>query len=149
MQSVPSIRPRHRSIEFLRLLTDAVAIAGAMGIAKRLSPGFFDHQAVVATMTAVIAFYLIGHVTSLYRVGFDMTSNQEVVRVTITWLFTLAVLGCLAFYTRYGQYFARSVILGWSILVPVTVCLLRMMWRVGAIPIAAGLGNSTCCNRWA
>ena len=40
------------------------------------------------------------------------------------------LLGCLAFYTRYGQYFARSVILNWTLLTPVLVCLARMLVRV-------------------
>ncbi|QDV11916.1 UDP-glucose:undecaprenyl-phosphate glucose-1-phosphate transferase [Rosistilla oblonga] len=131
MQSITPIRPRQRSIEFLRLLIDGAAIIGTLAIVKGLSPGWFDNQAIVAGLTAILAFLLLGHVTGLYRAGLDMTANQEVVRVTTTWVLTMAVIAGLAFFARYGQHFARSVVLGWCIIAPVMICLIRMIWRVG------------------
>ncbi|MEZ6092040.1 MAG: undecaprenyl-phosphate glucose phosphotransferase, partial [Pirellulaceae bacterium] len=78
----------------------------------------------------------------LYRVGFDMSSNQEIVRVTITWTLVVAAMSCLAFYTRYGQYFARTVILSWTIITPIMICFLRMIWRIAErIRLQRGLGT--------
>ena len=48
----------------------------------------------------------------------------------MTWSLTVFVLAVLAFATRYGQHFARSVMFGWVVLAPTLIGLSRMSLRI-------------------
>jgi putative colanic acid biosynthesis UDP-glucose lipid carrier transferase len=79
---------------------------------------------------AVVLFLLAGQLTGLHRRQEAGSPDVEMSDVVATWTITVLVLGLLAFATRYGQYFARSLMFAWMLLAPSLIGLTRMCLRI-------------------
>ncbi|MCC9641370.1 undecaprenyl-phosphate glucose phosphotransferase [Rhodopirellula sp. JC740] len=128
-QSFSILGSRHW-YEFVQPCLDAASILASLIVVKFAARGHVDDASFAMGLITVIVFFLSSQLTGLHRGDRRSCTDSEIVRVLSTWVLTILVLGLLAFATRYGQYFARSVILGWVILSPAMIGLSRMCLRI-------------------
>ncbi|MEM8912028.1 MAG: undecaprenyl-phosphate glucose phosphotransferase, partial [Planctomycetota bacterium] len=116
--------------EFLRPTLDAASIMASLVLVKTVARGYVDDASLAMGLIAVIVFYLVGHLSGLHRQHRGRVTDDEVISILVTWVLTVLVLALTAFATRYGQYFARSVMLGWILVCPSMIALSRMCLRI-------------------
>ncbi|MEM6978122.1 MAG: undecaprenyl-phosphate glucose phosphotransferase [Planctomycetota bacterium] len=116
--------------EFLQPTLDAASIMASLVLVKTVARGHVDDAAWAMGLIAVIVFLLAGQLTGLQRRDRATATDDEILGILGTWCLTVLVLAMVAFATRYGQYFARSVMLGWIILCPSMIGLSRMCLRI-------------------
>lgn len=114
----------------------------ALVLVKLCARGYVDDVALAMGLIAVILFFLCGQLTGLLRRDRPPSADHEIVRILGTWALTILVLALTAFATRYGQYFARSVIAAWIITAPALIGLTRMCLRIVQIGLLKrGIGR--------
>jgi len=116
--------------DFLQPALDAAAVLSSLMIVKTIARGWIDDAAIAIGLIAVVVFLLASQLTGLHRRFQGSSTDHEISSVVITWTLTVFVLAVLAFATRYGESFARSVMLGWIILAPTMIGLCRMSLRI-------------------
>jgi putative colanic acid biosynthesis UDP-glucose lipid carrier transferase len=119
-----------RPVEFLQPLLDAVAILGTLYLVKWVARGSIDDAGVVLGLIAVVVFLILSQLTGVARSHRLRNANQEIAKILFTWLLAVMTLAVLGFATRYGQIFARSVMLAWIISAPMAVGFARMILRI-------------------
>ena len=124
------ITSARRFWDFMQPAMDAAAVLASLFIVKTIARGWIDDTALAMGLVAVIVFLLTSQLTGLHRRSQSVSANQEMSSIVTTWALTVLMLALLAFATRYGQHFARSVMLGWIILTPTLIGLSRMSLRI-------------------
>ncbi len=128
MASLTAIQAQQRSArDIFQPTLDALSIFGSMAIVKWLLFGYFDSNAKIAAGTAVLIFLLVSQLTCLHRRWRSLSSNEEILTLTLTWGLTLAALGAVGFVTRSIETFSRIEIVSWATLAPCVIGLLRML----------------------
>ncbi|PHQ33654.1 undecaprenyl-phosphate glucose phosphotransferase [Rhodopirellula bahusiensis] len=128
-QSVSILGSRHW-YDFVQPCLDSASILASLVMVKFAARGHVDDASFAMGLIAVIVFFLSSQLTGLQRGDRRACTDSEIIRVLATWTMTILVLGVIAFATRYGQYFARSVILSWCVLCPAMIGLSRMCLRI-------------------
>ncbi|WP_037247620.1 undecaprenyl-phosphate glucose phosphotransferase [Rhodopirellula baltica] len=116
--------------DFVQPCLDSASILASLVLVKFAARGHVDDASFAMGLIAVIVFFLSSQLTGLQRGDRRACTDSEIIRVITTWTMTILVLGAIAFATRYGQYFARSVILSWCVLCPAMIGLSRMCLRI-------------------
>ena len=130
MNTTTPITATRRTWDFLQPALDAAAVLASLMIVKTVARGWIDDASLAMGLVAVVVFLLASQLTGLHRGFHRGNANDEMSSMVMTWTLTVFVLGLLAFATRYGQHFARSVMLGWVVLAPTLIGLTRMCLRV-------------------
>ena len=130
MNNRAPITSTRRIWDFLQPSLDAAAVLASLMIVKMIARGWVDDAALAMGLVAVVVFLLASQLTGLHRRTQCGSANHEMSAIVITWTLTIFVLALLAFATRYGEHFARSVIFGWIVLAPTLIGLTRMSLRV-------------------
>lgn len=125
-----SIAGERRSIDLLHPTLDAIAILGSLWAVKTVARGGIDDAGIVLGLLAVIVFLILSKITGLSRTDDRGNADYEIMAIMVTWLMTIMSLAVIGFATRYGQFFARSIMLSWAMLAPTTVALIRMLIRI-------------------
>ncbi len=108
---------------------DAVTISVSL-YASQWLVGQHPSQSSVGAIAISVVFYLI--VSELTGTESSRSSaNRELTRILINWAITVACLAFVAFFTRQGEYFARSSIFGWIVLTGSSLGLVHMLFRIG------------------
>lgn len=102
----------------------------ALILVKLCARGHVDDAALAMGLIAVIVFFLCGQITGLLRRDRSSNADNEIIGILSTWTLTVLVLALTAFATRYGQYFARSVIAAWILIAPSLIGLSRMCLQI-------------------
>jgi len=126
----PSILGGRHWFEFLQPLLDAASIMASLIAVKIFARGHVDEAAWAMGLIAIIVFFLSSQLTGLLSQGRHFSVNSEIVSLVTTWSMTVLVLALTAFATRYGQHFARSVMLAWVMMSPAMIGLTRMCLRI-------------------
>ncbi|WP_442507593.1 undecaprenyl-phosphate glucose phosphotransferase [Novipirellula sp. SH528] len=124
------ILPHRHWWDFFQPCLDAAGVIASLAAVKWIARGWVDDTTLAMGLIAVIVFLLTGHLTGLYRKSHAGSANMEMSSIVGAWSMTVLVLALLAFATRYGQEFARSVMLCWIILAPTMIGLGRMCLRI-------------------
>tara|TARA_R110002073_G_scaffold217716_15_gene377977 strand:+ start:235 stop:1638 length:1404 start_codon:yes stop_codon:yes gene_type:complete len=124
------ILPHRHWWDFFQPCLDAAGVIASLATVKWIARGWVDDTTLAMGLIAVIVFLLTGHLTGLYRKSHAGSANMEMSSIVGAWSMTVLVLALLAFATRYGQEFARSVMLCWIILAPTMIGLGRMCLRI-------------------
>ena len=130
MQARSNINAHRHWWDFLHPALDAASILAALTITKIVARGWVDEAALAMGLVAVVVFLLVSQLTGLCRRFEAGNVDKEITSVIGTWALTVLVLALLGFATRYGNLFARSVMLSWVILTPALIGLSRMCLRV-------------------
>lgn len=124
------ITGERRSLDLLHPAFDAMAILGSLWAVKLITRGGIDDAGIVLGLLAAIVFLILSKITGLSRTGDRSSADYEILAVVLTWIMTVLSLAMIGFATRYGQFFARSVMLSWAFLTPMIVALIRMLVRL-------------------
>ena len=135
MHSQTSIVSQRRIWDIVQPTLDAACVMASLAVVKWISRGIVDDMSLAMGLVAVVLFMLMSQLTGFHRRPDVGTADREITSLVVTWLFTVMALGILAFATRYGQHFARSVMLAWISLAPALIGLSRMCLRI----VQAGL----------
>ena len=139
---------------------DAASIMASLAATKLATRGWIDDTALAMGLVTCLVFLLISQITGLSRRFEAGSIDNELKSVIATWAGTVMVLALLAFITRYGEVFARSVMAIWIIVAPSMIAMSRMCLRiiqgvllrrgvgVRRVAIAGlnGLGRQTAAN---
>ena len=133
MNAQAPITAQRRWGDVLQPALDAAGVMASLGIVKWISRGAVDEMSVAMGLIAVVVFLLISQLTGFHRRSDVGSADREMTTLAATWGMTIFVLALLAFATRYGQHFARSVMLAWFVLAPTLIGLGRIAatrhWR--------------------
>ena len=124
------ISGERRPLDLMQPAFDAGAILGSLYAVKIVARGGIDDAGLVLGLLAAIVFLIFSKVTGLARTSDRGNADFEVTAIMITWVMTVMSLAMIGFATRYGQVFARSVMLSWAVLAPMMLALSRMMIRI-------------------
>ena len=125
-----SIRQQYAPAGIIQRVSDTAAIAATLYASQWLVGQPYSEKSLLAILFASFTFMLAGDATGIYRGVRSRKPDGELMSVVATWLFTVLVLACAAFFTRFGDHFARSSILGWIFLASATIGLMRMLLRI-------------------
>ncbi|WP_246146578.1 undecaprenyl-phosphate glucose phosphotransferase [Rubripirellula lacrimiformis] len=124
------ITTQRRWWDVLQPTLDAAGVMASLAIVKWLARGGVDEKSFAMGLIAIVVFLLVSQLTGFHRRTDLGSPNRELTRLVATWVITVMALAVLAFATRYGQHFSRSVILAWIVLAPSLVGLGRMCQRI-------------------
>lgn len=97
---------------------------------KLFARGHVDEAAWAMGLIAVIVFSLSSQLTGLQGRDRRHGVDNEIVSLISTWTLTVLVLALVAFATRYGEMFSRSVMFAWVAMSPALIGLTRMCLRI-------------------
>lgn len=123
------IKQVNSPLKAIQRTCDAVTISVSL-YASQWLVGQHPSQSSVGAIAISVVFYLI--VSEL--TGQDASrrsANRELARILINWALTVCCLAFVAFFTRQGEYFARSSIFGWIVLTGSSLGLVHMLFRIG------------------
>ena len=130
MISQTPIITQRRWLDVLQPALDAAGVMASLAIVKWISRGVVDEMALAMGLIAVVVFLLMSQLTGFHRRPDVGSADREMTNLAATWSMTILVLALMAFATRYGQHFARSVMMGWIALAPCLIGLGRMSMRI-------------------
>ncbi len=124
------IRQHDHSLGILIRVLDAVIIVGVLFAVKQayLGGGWGPRWSVVA-FSAVAVFYLaanINHLYQSYRLGGIV---EEMPRLIMTWLMTLAGLLLLGYLLKVAHTVSRVTLTFWAVITPVALLVVRQLIR--------------------
>ncbi|MCA9131991.1 MAG: undecaprenyl-phosphate glucose phosphotransferase [Planctomycetales bacterium] len=144
MPTIP-IHPSRSGLAIVRRLSDVLVIGGSLFLSQWLTGQEASDQSYLAIAVAVSLFLLISEASALYRCQQTLSANSELARIVFSWLVTILFLAVFAFFTRHGDSFARSSMLGWIFLTTSLLGLTRMLIRMAAEAlVAAGFAQRRC-----
>ena len=142
MKSSSFIRSQRHWLDFIQPAFDAMSIMASLSITKLVARGWIDDAALVMGLVAALTFLLVSHITGLSRRFEAGNVDREVTSVLITWTVTVFILTMLGFATRYGELFARSVMLAWIVMTPSMIAMSRVVVRmIQAALLRRGVGT--------
>lgn len=116
-------------LKAIQRICDAVTISISL-YASQWLVGQHPSQSSVGAIAISVVFYLI--VSELTgQEASRRSANRELARILINWALTVCCLAFVAFFTRQGEYFARSSIFGWIVLTGSSLGLVHMLFRIG------------------
>lgn len=125
-----AIHQQHSPLGIVRRLLDMICIASMLYVSQWLVGQPFSQQSPITALVTALLFLLIGETTGIYRSDRSRRPDDELIAVGLTWAITLCLLATIAFFTRQGEYFARSSIFGWILVTVAAVGLARMLIRI-------------------
>ena len=129
----------------LHRISDMAIIASTLYVSQWLAGQDASDRSLSAIAVAVLVFSVVAEVTALYRVEESRTANTDLGTVLASWFGTIMILSMIAFFTRHGEYFARSSIIGWIILTGAALALGRMLFRIAAeVLVSSGWSQRRC-----
>lgn len=146
MSKLPSqlsavIGRERRLMDLLQPCTDICGILASLYLVKWITRGGIDDAGIMLGLLAALGFVILSRVTGLSRGQERSSADSEMLAILTTWAVTVMTLTVIGFATRYGQIFARSVMLFWVVLAPMLIGLGRMLIRiVQAYAIRQGYG---------
>ncbi len=123
------IRQVNSPIRAIQRACDAITICVSLYVSQWAVGQYASSSSITAIATAVVTFLIVSELT-----GYESTrssASRELARILINWMLTILCLGLLAFFTRQGEYFARSSILSWILLTGASLGLVHMLFRIG------------------
>ncbi|MEL6105540.1 MAG: undecaprenyl-phosphate glucose phosphotransferase [Planctomycetota bacterium] len=135
MSKLPSqlsavIGRERRLMDLLQPIADICGILASLYSVKWITRGGIDDAGVMLGLLAALGFVILSRVTGLSRGQERGSADSEMLAILTTWAITVMTLTVIGFATRYGQIFARSVMLFWVVLAPMLIGLGRMLIRI-------------------
>ncbi len=116
----------------LQRAVEASTIAASLYLSQWAAGQYASQNSVGAIAVAVVFYLIISELSNITSQGAARSANIELGRVLTNWTLTVLCLSLVAFFTRQGDYFARSSILGWMFLTGACLGLVTMLFRIAA-----------------
>ncbi|HAC92299.1 MAG TPA: undecaprenyl-phosphate glucose phosphotransferase, partial [Planctomycetaceae bacterium] len=126
------IRQAHSPVKALQRAVEASTIAASLYLSQWAAGQYASQNSVGAIAVAVVFYLIISELSNITSQGAARSANIELGRVLTNWTLTVLCLSLVAFFTRQGDYFARSSILGWMFLTGACLGLVTMLFRIAA-----------------
>lgn len=144
MPSIPIQQSRSLLTLALRL-SDVVVIGSTLFLSQWLTGQNASDKSMLAVAVAVCVYFVASEVCSLYRTETGRSATSDLAVILSSWIMTVLVLSALAFFTRHGEYFARSSMLSWIVLTGAALGLSRMVLRITLEAlVTGGVGQRRC-----
>lgn len=124
------ITQSRRLHDVIQPFSDACSILATLALVRWMVRGHVDDATLGLGLVTVIVFLLASQLTGLHRRHQGESPNEEIASIAVTWFATILVLASVAFVTRAGEQFARSIVLSWILMVPAMIGLGRMLLRI-------------------
>ena len=126
-------------------ICDVTVIGSTLFLSQWLTGQSFSDQSFLAIAVSVCLYFLVSEVCALFHSEQSRSANSDLGLVLTSWLGTVLLLSCLAFFTRHGDYFARSSMLSWIVLTGAMLGLSHMLARIAVeMLVARGVGQRRC-----
>ncbi|MEO1524607.1 MAG: undecaprenyl-phosphate glucose phosphotransferase [Planctomycetota bacterium] len=135
MSKLPSqfsavIGGERRVTDLVQPSADICGILASLYLVKWMTRGGIDEAGIALGLLAALVFLILSKLTGLSRAHDRGNADSEILAIMMTWAVTAMTLTVIGFATRYGQIFARSVMLYWVVLAPISIGLARMSIRI-------------------
>ncbi len=117
-------------IALAQRLIDMATIGCTLFLSQWLAGQDASDRSMLAIAVAVVLFVIVSESLAVYRWNRTNSATMDLVGILASWFVTVLLLSCVAFFTRQGDYFARSSILGWILLTGSALGLMRMIIRI-------------------
>lgn len=124
------IRQQRRSFAVIQRVSDALCVVASLYVSQWLVGQTLSDRTLVVALIATTFYLVVGEISGLYNQDQSASAERELLGTITTWLATLALLAVCSFLTRYGDQFARSSILSWSVLAVTVIGFMRMIIRI-------------------
>lgn len=121
----------HRSWwDVLQPALDACAVIVSLAAVGFAEKGAIDDLTLAMGLVATIVFLLVGRLAGLHRQSDIGNVDDEISAVALAWTLTIFALALLAFATRTGELYSRTMIIAWLFLAPALIGICRMSTRI-------------------
>lgn len=110
---------------------EAATIAGTLFLSQWAVGQPSSQSSTIAFATAVVLYLIVNELNTPGLQTARRSPGTDLIRVLMNWAITVMCLSVLAFFTRHGEYFARSSILAWILLTGACLGFVQMMFHVG------------------
>ncbi len=140
-----SIQQSRSILAAVQRLIDVVVIGCTLFVSQWLTGQYASDKSFLAVAVTVCLFFVVTEIISVYRAEQSRSANSDLGLIIVSWLVTVLLLSVLAFFTRHGDYFARSSMLSWIVLTGAMLGLSRMLFRIAVEAlVAGGVGQRRC-----
>lgn len=144
MSNIP-IQQTRSLVGVLQRIGDVSVIGTTLFASQWLAGQDPSEKSFLAISVAVSIFFVVSEIAALYRYESSTSANADLAKILFSWLLTVLVLSAIAFFTRHGEYFARSSMLGWVLLTGASLGLIRMILRIALEALmTSGLSQRRC-----
>ncbi|MBX3422514.1 MAG: undecaprenyl-phosphate glucose phosphotransferase [Pirellulaceae bacterium] len=109
---------------------DAITIAVSLYASQWLAGQPTSQSTAAAIAIAIVIYLLVSEFSAAVSTSTERTPNSELLKTAFNWSFTVLCLSLVAFFTRHGEYFARSSILSWIALTGASLGLVNILLRL-------------------
>jgi putative colanic acid biosynthesis UDP-glucose lipid carrier transferase len=137
------IRPYNDMVAVVQRVFDSVLIGAThYATVAALRPGTWSFSDEVASVLAMVVFYVIAEMSSLYRTWRAANVWREAVRVWQAWGLTVMAVLFVAFAAKVTSSYSRLASVTWFAVAPTALCLVRFAVRT-ALRRARANGRNT------
>jgi len=119
------VRSHQSTLVIIQRISDALLLLGTLGLSVWLSGNQWSIREEIATLMAVLLFYLIAEINGLYASGRGSNYSLELNSVIWTWFWVVVILLLVGFVTKVSATYSRQVMLTWFVLAPIGIGLWR------------------------
>ncbi len=120
---------KHISSELIYRSVDILVILVTLFIGYPYTQFYNLEGYLLAGLTAVVIFSLVGRFTDIYTSWSGRPLRDEATRVLIAWLITFLSLVFIAFVTKTSEQFSRVVLVAWLVITPLFLIVARFVLR--------------------
>lgn len=144
MLNIPIQQSRSLVAAFQRVC-DVCVIGSTLFLSQWLTGQNFSDKSYLAIAVSACLYLLVSEACALYRTEQTRSADSDLALVLCSWLGTVLLLCAVAFFTRHGDYFARSSIFSWIVLTGAMLGLSHMLARFAMETLVSrGLGQRRC-----
>lgn len=119
-------------VRALQKAAEATTIAGTLYASQWLVNQHMSQSSAIAIAATVVIYLILSELNTPSMIPTRRSPGVALIRVLVNWFLTVMALSVLAFFTRHGEYFARSSILVWILLTGASLGLVQMLFHIGA-----------------
>jgi len=125
--------------------SEAITIAGSLYLSQWMVGQHTSQSSTPAIAVAVVLYLVFSELNAPSAHSARRSPGLDLIRVLLNWSLTVMGLSVLAFFTRHGEYFARSSIFAWIVLTGACLGLVQMMFHIGIdLLFSAGWRRRRC-----
>lgn len=121
----------HSPIRAIQKACEALTIAGSLYFSHWIMGQHTSPSANTAIATAVVLYLIFSELNSPRAHNDRRSPGLDLIRVLLNWSLTVMSLAVIAFFSRHGEYFARSSMLAWILITGASLGLVQMLFFIG------------------
>ena len=123
------IRAYESELDIFKRIIDGVLIALSLPLASQLYNQAWDESYTLASISAIVLFYVIGSINNLYASSRYRMLSQEITPLLVTWFGVVAGLLLLGYILKITESYSRVILGLWFVGTPVFLILWRLLLK--------------------